>query len=143
MQLHREHWSCRGRSGASRRGSDGQCSRPARAASREEGAQNVQVDLGKLLELLELDMLVQLVDAQVDRADLDDLGTDVDDEARVRRAAGGLELAVVAGVLVRRFLNDLGQPSLAAQERLRAERPGDAVVERVLPENGLDPRLEG
>ena len=53
---------------------------------------DVQVDARQLLERLELDVLVQLVDAGVDRPELDHLGADLGDEAAVGRAAGGREL---------------------------------------------------
>ena len=53
--------------------------------SRQQRAQRIQVDARQLLERGELDVLVQLVDGGVDRAELDDLGADVGDEARRRR----------------------------------------------------------
>src|SRR5258708_9430616 len=52
-----------------------------KANLRQQGAQGIQVDLGQLLELGERDVLVQLVDAGVDRSELQDLGADLDDEA--------------------------------------------------------------
>ena len=55
------------------------------------------VDVLQHVEARDLDVLVDLVDARVDRAELDDLLADPRDEAAVGRAAGGRELGLDAG----------------------------------------------
>ena len=87
---------------------------------------------GSISSCDELDVLVQLVDAGVDRAELDHLGADLDDEARIRGAAGGGELGGAAGVLLACLHHGLREPPALAEERLGAERPVDRVFEAVL-----------
>src|SRR5439155_10200079 len=89
----------------------------------KQGAQRVEIDARQDFELVERDVLVQLVDARVDRPHLDHLGADVDDEARIRGAAGGRKLAVGAGMPLAGLEDDAGQPAALAQEWFGAERP--------------------
>src|SRR5260221_970029 len=93
------------------------------SASVKQRAQRVQVNKRQDFELGERDVLVQLVNAGVDRPELDHFGADVDDEARVRCAAGGGELAVRAGVALAGLEDDICQASGFAEKRLRADHP--------------------
>src|SRR5436190_3890371 len=104
----------------------------------KQRAQRVEIDERKDLELGQRDVLVQLVDGRVDRAKLDHFRADIDDEAGVRRASGGRELAVRARMPLARFEHNIGEAAALAKERLRTEHPVDRVLERVLLENGFD-----
>ena len=72
-------------------------------------------------------MLVQLVDAGVDRPELDHLGADVDDEARIGGAAGGGQLGRCGrcGAWPPASTSFARRAALA-EERLGAEHPGRA-----------------
>src|SRR5205823_5116047 len=111
----------------------------ARRASRQEGAQRIQVDLGQLLQRAELDVLVELVDAGIDRPEFNHLRADLGDEAGVRSAAGGGELGCAAGVLLDDRGNDLHQPAARRDERFRAQGPLDGVVHAMLLQDHFQP----
>src|SRR5205085_7062170 len=95
-------------------------------------AQAVEVDARQDLELFERDVLVQLVDAGVHRPDLDHLGADVDDEARIRGATGRRELTRAPGMTLRRLEDRVSEAPALAEKRLGTERPLDGVVQAVL-----------
>src|SRR5687768_11238074 len=134
-RLHRARCRCRGRSAGVLPGIAALFVLLTALASREQGAQRVQVDARQHLELVERDVLVQLVDAGVDRAELDHLGADLDDEARVRGAAGGGDLSRLPRMLLRGGDDQLLQAATLAEEGLRAKQPGDRVIEAVLVKN--------
>src|ERR1019366_5481872 len=113
-----------------------------RAGSRDEALERAPVDVFQRLEAGHFDAFVDLVDARIDRAEFDDLGTDALDEAAVRRAAGRRELAGDAGVLADGRGERIAQGAGRRQEGLAAERPGQVVGIDVLLDDRLEPRLE-
>jgi hypothetical protein len=66
---------------------------PRRVAAASQ-FQRAPVDVLQRIDLGHVDVLVDLVDAGVDRAELDDLRADLGDEAAVAGAAGGRELGL-------------------------------------------------
>ena len=81
---------------------------------------------GKPLKVIQRDAFVDLVDAGVDRAELDDFGAERRDEAAVRGAAAGARLGLDAAVLADRRDGRLAQRAVAGQERL-AGQPQSSV----------------
>src|SRR5207244_12147969 len=65
--------SCRGRIAGAPGAGAARSAPAARRASRQQGAQRIQVDLGQLLQRAELDVLVELVDAGIDRPEFNHL----------------------------------------------------------------------
>src|SRR5688572_15773665 len=82
-------------------------------------------------------MLVQLVDAGVHRTQLDNLRRDLDDEARVRRAAGRRKLSVPARAPLAYLGNRFRELAFCAEEGLGAQHPGERVLEAVLLQDRL------
>src|SRR3954469_20703429 len=93
MRLHRKRLSCRGRMRRLRRQAWVRSPRPARSTSWQlvESFDRAQVDVLQRLNVRPAHALVDLVDAGVERAKLDQLRADARDEAAVARAAGGGE----------------------------------------------------
>src|SRR5690348_8158060 len=58
---------------------------------------DLEVNLGERTDLLDRDRLVHLVDRAVHGTELRDLGTDVDDEAAIRRPTRAVDLGLHAG----------------------------------------------
>src|SRR5437868_1500908 len=108
------------------------------SASVKQHAQRVQVNERQDFELGKLDVLVQLVNAGVDRPQLDHFRADVDDEARVRGAAGGGELAVRTRLPLAGLEDHVGQASPLAEEGLRADHPVERALDPLFLEDLLD-----
>ena len=105
---------------------------------RQQALERAAVDVLQRVEAGDLDALVDLVDAGVERPELDHLRADLRDEAAVGRAAGGRELG--ARRRCRRG-STAASASLSVagrrQERLAAERPGELVFDAVLVEDRM------
>ncbi len=108
------------------------------SASCDEALEHAAVDVLQRLDARDLDRFVDLVDRRVDRAELDHLRADLRDEAAVRGAAGGRQLGRDAGDRADRVGQRVAERAGRRQERLAAERPGDAEVEAVAVEDRFD-----
>src|SRR5512139_2479111 len=104
-------------------------------ASGQEFFQRLLVNRSQLLDVFHRDVFVQLVDAHVERAELDHLAADVGDEAAVRGAAGGGQLGGDAGDLADRFGESVAQRAARGEERPAGQAPVDFVIEAVAVEN--------
>src|SRR5664280_863727 len=111
------------------------------AMSCHQALEGAAIDVLQHVEAGDVDALVDLVDAGIDRPELDHLGADALDVAPVRRPTRGRKLAGDAGVLADRCRHGLAECAGRRQEGLAAERPGDLVRIRVLDDDPLKPRL--
>ena len=99
---------------------------PADVSWRAEQALEDAADRSRrALEVGDRDVLVQLVDRRVDRAELDDLAADVGDEAAVGRPALGGQLGTAADDAFDTGRGDVDQASARGQERLAVSGPVD------------------
>src|SRR5205085_1336133 len=78
------------------------------------------VDVLEHVQAGDLDLLVDLVDAGVDRTELDDLLAHARDEAAVGRPAAGRELGLDAGMAADRARERVAERAWRGQERLAA-----------------------
>src|SRR5690606_2416771 len=109
-----------------------------RRRSRQQAFEQAQVEAGEHFEIGDAHVLVDLVDAGIDRSDLDALRAQGRYEARVGRPATGALLRRQAGMRTQHITRRFPQSALRREEWFTAAVPAQRKVQPVARKHGLD-----
>src|SRR5690606_4925978 len=95
----------------------------------QQALQCAPIDVLERLQCIEPDLFVGLVDRRVDGAELNDLWTNLCDEATVRGAAGRRQLRLYPSLVGDRLLQGGAQRALPGEEGQAADGPVQRIVQ--------------